>query len=116
MTTPTITWRISQLDCKPIDGNHNDVVVTAHWQCVGELVDGDNTFNGSVINVANFSSPSGEFTPYADLTESQVLGWIWANGVDKDATESAVAAQIEAKINPPIVQPALPWAQEGVEV
>jgi hypothetical protein len=40
----------------------------------------------------------------------QVLGWVWANGVDKDATEAAVEGQIEAQKNPPVVSPPLPWA------
>jgi hypothetical protein len=53
---------------------------------------------------------SGTFTPYAQLTESQVLGWIWANGVDQTATEAAVAQQIQNQINPPVVTPPLPWA------
>jgi hypothetical protein len=38
------------------------------------------------------------------------LGWVWANGVDKAATEAAVEGQIEAQKNPPIVAPPLPWA------
>jgi hypothetical protein len=50
------------------------------------------------------------FVPYADLTQDQVLGWCWANGVDKAATEAAVAQNIENQINPPIVTPPLPWA------
>jgi hypothetical protein len=60
---------------------------------------------------AGFAVVEGEaFTPYDQLTKEQVLGWIWANGVDKDATEAAVAQQIENQINPPIVSPALPWS------
>jgi hypothetical protein len=43
------------------------------------------------------------------LTQDQVLGWVWANGVDKDATEAAVEGQIEAQKNPPVVSPPLPW-------
>jgi len=39
-----------------------------------------------------------------------VLGWIWANGVDKAATEAAVQTQIDNQINPPIITPTLPWA------
>jgi hypothetical protein len=38
-----------------------------------------------------------------------VLGWVWANGVDKDATEAAVEQQIANQKNPPIVSPPLPW-------
>jgi hypothetical protein len=45
---------------------------------------------------------------YADLTEATVLGWIWANGVDKDAVEASLAAQIEAKKNPTTAT-GVPW-------
>jgi len=102
----TITWNISQLDCLPQSAEGADYVVTAHWQCNG--VDGD--YNGSVYSTCSFAVVEGtSFTPYADLTQAQVLGWIWANGVDKDATEAAVEQQIETQKNPPIVAPPLPW-------
>lgn len=103
----TFNWTISQLDCKPQDGNLQDVVLTAHWRCTG--VDGDHS--GSVYATCSFPAPEGEFTEYANLTEAQVLGWCWANGVDQAATEAAVQSQIDNQINPPIVSPALPWAQ-----
>ena len=48
---------------------------------------------------------------YADLTQEQVLGWIWANGVDKDTTEAALAAQIEMKKNP-VTATGVPWSNE----
>jgi len=102
----TITWNISQLDCLPQSAEGADYVVTAHWQCNG--VDGD--YSGSVYSTCSFAVVQGAFTPYADLTQDQVLGWCWANGVDKDATEAAVAQQIANAKNPPVVSPALPWA------
>ena len=102
-----ITWNVSQLDCLPQSAEGADYVVTAHWQCNG--VDGD--YNGSVYSTCSFPVVQGEsFTPYASLTQDQVLGWIWASGVDKDATEAAVEQQIQNQINPPIVTPPLPWA------
>jgi len=102
----TITWNISVLDCLPQSAEGADYVVTAHWQCNG--VDGD--YNGSVYSTCSFPVVEGtSFTPYADLTLDQVLGWIWANGVDKTATEAAVEQQIETQKNPPIVAPPLPW-------
>jgi len=102
----TITWNISVLDCLPQSAEGADYVVTAHWQCTG--VDGD--YNGSVYSTCSFPVVEGtSFTPYADLTQAQVLGWIWANGVDKDATEAAVEQQVETQKNPPIVAPPLPW-------
>ena len=101
-----ITLNVSQLDCLPQSAEGADYVVTAHWQCNG--VDGD--YSGSVYSTCSFPVVQGEsFVPYADLTLDTVLGWIWANGVDKAATEAAVEQQIQNQINPPIVTPQLPW-------
>jgi hypothetical protein len=103
----TITWNISVLNCVPQAPEGEDYVVTAHWQCNG--VDGD--YSASVYSTCSFPVVQGEsFTPYADLTLEQVLGWCWANGVDQAATEAAVEQQIQNQINPPIVSPPLPWA------
>ena len=102
----TITWTISQLDCYPQVGTETDVVMTAHWQCTGV----QDTFTSQVYSTCSFPPPTGtDFTPYPDLTQDQVLGWCWANGVDKDATEAAVQTQLDNQINPPIVSPELPW-------
>jgi hypothetical protein len=103
----TITWIIEAMDCKPQEGDLTDVVITAHWRCNGT----DGTFNGTVYGTCGFSQPEGDFTPYADLTQDQVLGWCWANGVDKDATEVNVNAQIANQVTPPVVTPPLPWSQ-----
>jgi hypothetical protein len=37
-----------------------------------------------------------------------VLGWVWADGVDKDATEAALQAKIEADKNP-VTAAGVPW-------
>ena len=101
-----ITWNISVLNCIPQTAEGADYVVTAHWQCTG--VDG--AYTGQVYSTTSFAVVQGEsFVPYADLTLETVLGWIWANGVDKAATEAAVEQQIQNQINPPIVSPPLPW-------
>ena len=101
----TITWTITALDVRPQEAQYTDVVVTAHWTCSG--VDGE--YNGSVYSTCSFPMPEGQFTPYADLTQDQVLGWCWENGVDKDSAEAAVQQQIENAKNPPIISPQLPW-------
>ncbi len=102
-----MNWIISQLDCKVSEGDLSDVCIVAHWQC-SDIVDG---YSASVFATCSLPSPDPEsFTPYADLTQEQVLEWIWANGVDKDATEAAVLQQIKNQKNPPVVAPPLPWA------
>ena len=108
----TITWTIQWMQCKPTEGQYTDVVITAGWICSGTQTEGDKEYNGSVYSTCSFAQPSegGSFTPYADLTQDQVLGWCWANGVDQASAEAAVQQQIDNQINPPIVQPPLPWA------
>lgn len=102
-------WVVEWVKCKPVDGEYTDVVVTAGWRCNG--VDGDHS--GSVYSTCSFPAPEGSFTPYSQLTQDQILGWIWASGVDKDAAEAAVQQQINDQINPPITQPPLPWSQNA---
>jgi hypothetical protein len=101
----TTTWTITAMDCSTTETNP-DTVITAHWTCSGT----DGTYSASVYSTCSFSPPEGTFTPYADLTQEQVLGWCWANGVDQTATEAAVEQQLANQINPPVVTPALPWA------
>lgn len=102
----TITWSVTAMDCYPQEAGNDDVVFTVHWICAG--VDGE--YSTHVYNTTSVPAPEGSFTPYADLTQEQVLGWVWANGVDKDATEAAVQQQIDKQIDPPVVTPPLPWA------
>jgi hypothetical protein len=49
-----------------------------------------------------------DYTPYADVTESQVLDWVWADGVDKDSIETSLQANIDAQINP-VTASGVPW-------
>jgi hypothetical protein len=106
----TIVWNISQMDCYPQAEGEADVVFTVHWQCHGTQEQDGNAYNGSVSSICGVTYSAGSpYTPYADLTQDQVFGWIWASGVDKDAIEAAVQQQIDNAINPPVVTPPLPW-------
>jgi hypothetical protein len=101
----TISWIIERLLVKPTEGSLVDVVITADWRCNGT----DETYSGTCYGSCSFAPPSGEFTPYEDLTEQQVLGWCYANGVDQAAIEANVTQQIADQINPPVIAPPLPW-------
>ena len=93
------------MNCSTTEQNP-DTVITVHWTCSGT----DGTYNASVYNTCSLPAPTGTFTPYSDLTQQEVLGWIWANGVDQAATEAAVEQQIQNQINPPVVTLPLPWS------
>jgi hypothetical protein len=101
----TILWIIERLLVKPTEGSLTDVVITADWRCNGT----DETYSGTCYGSCSFQPPSGSFTPYEDLTQEQVLGWCYANGVDQAAIEANVSLQIENQINPPVVTLPLPW-------
>jgi hypothetical protein len=102
--TTQITWTITAMNCSTTETNP-DTVIVCHWTCSGT----DGTYNASIYSTCSVPSPTGSFTPYSDLTQSQVLDWCYANGVDKSATEAAVEAQLQAQINPPVVVLPLPW-------
>jgi hypothetical protein len=112
--TATTTWIIEWMSCKPTEGTLTDVVVTAGWRCNGTQTSDVGVtpviYNATIYSTCSFPLPDGTFTPYAELTQAQVLGWCYANGVDQAATEAAIQANIDNQINPPIVQPPLPWA------
>jgi hypothetical protein len=101
----TINWIIERLLVKPTEGSLTDVVITADWRCNGS----QDQYSGTCYGSCSFAAPSGSFTPYPDLTQEQVLGWCYANGVDKTAIEANVTQQINNQINPPVIAPPLPW-------
>jgi len=101
----TLSWIIERLLCKPVEGNLTDVVITADWRCNGS----QESFSGTCYGSCSFAPPSGDFTPYDQLTQDQVLSWCFANGVDQKAIEANVTQQINDQINPPVIAPPLPW-------
>jgi len=103
----TPVWIVEWMQTTPTSANPSEAVLQVGWRCNGQ--DGD--YSGSVYSTCTLPAANpANFTPYADLTQDQVLGWIWANGVNQSATEAAVAQQIEMQKNPPTIQPPPPWA------
>ena len=104
------TWTISTLERELEDGG----VIVAHWRATDSETVGTGdeavTYSATSYGTCGFTydASSPDFTPYDDLTESQVLGWCWANGVDQDAIEASLAAKIEADKNPTQAN-GVPW-------
>ena len=97
-----VTWTISTLERELSDGG----VIVAHWRATD--VDGDYSATSYGTCGFTYDASSPDFTPYDSLTESQVLGWCWANGVDQDAIEASLAAKIESDKNPTQAD-GVPW-------
>jgi len=95
----TTLWKIVQCDRLTADG----FIQTAHWTATA--TDGD--YTASSYGPCSFATATPAI-PYASVTEQEVLGWCWANGVDKYATEASLAAQIEMQKNP-VTATGVPW-------
>jgi hypothetical protein len=96
-----IVWTISTLDRE----TSNNFVTCAHWQSTA--TDGD--YTASIYSTCSWADGT-PVIPYENLTQETVLGWVWANGVDKQATEDALAANIALQKNP-VTSTGVPWGQ-----
>ena len=110
----TYSWDINRLDCYPQQDDRTDVVVNVHWtRCA---TDGEYSASlGDVMGIVLDST--APYTPYEDLTEAQVIGWL-----EKAFGPEALANQIvtlderiENQVNPPIISLPLPWVPAPVE-
>lgn len=104
--TTICTWTIENMATQLQVDSYSDVVIEVGWSCTGT----DGTYYAIVPGLTRVTFAGGsDFTPYADLTQDQVLSWIWSAGVDKVNVELDLASQIELQVNPPIVVLPLPW-------
>ena len=92
------TWNVVQMDRLTSDG----FVTTVHYNV--STVDGE--FTASTYGTVGYTE-EGAFTPYSQLTEAVVVGWV-QNSLGKDTVEQSLAAQIEAQKNP-VSESGLPW-------
>jgi hypothetical protein len=97
--TIAYNWTITQTDYEVSNG----FITTAHWTATA--VDGD--YTASIYSTCSWADGSPTI-PYADVTESEVLQWVWDSGVSKEATEAALAQNIELQKNP-VTATGTPW-------
>lgn len=105
----TYVWVIEAMDCVPQEDGKTDVVMTVHWRQNAT----DGTYNATVYGTVGLTyTARSPFTPYANLTQQQVIGWVQdALGAERCAEITAnLDAQIANQVNPPVVTPPLPWA------
>ena len=90
----TTTWTIAQLERTLDDGG----VVVAHWRATA--TDGD--YSASSYGTAGFTPDpsSSNWVDYNSISEELALSWCFDSGVDKDAIEASLAANIDGQINP----------------
>ena len=106
------TWSITKLVCFPQYDGQTDVVANIEWKAVATQVESGVTLTAEETGTvgSGFSPNIPDFTPYNQLTEQQVLNWVWSNGVSQEAVDFNLQGKINAQINPPVVTPSLPWS------
>ena len=95
----TPIWTITQTNYETSNG----FIFTAHWTAT--QVDGD--YTASIWSTCSWQAGTPTI-PYASVTMQEVLQWVWDSGVSKDATEAALAQQIELQKNP-VTAAGVPW-------
>ena len=108
--TATFTWTIPLCEHVIADGGINVV----HWRCTAEetVGTGDDavTYTASSYGTCGltYDASASDFVAYDSVTQSDVEGWIWANGVDQSEIETSLQANIDAQKNP-IEASGVPW-------
>jgi len=89
----TTTWSVNNMTHNDADGG----VILVYWSCVAAS-DGTPSYTategGKLRLEPDPTSPN--FIPYADLTENDVLGWVYASLVEGDETPDEAKARVEA--------------------
>jgi hypothetical protein len=94
-------WQINQMDRLTSDG----FVVTVHYTVTAQ----EGEYTASTYGTVGYSEQPGEsYTPYDQLTQEMVIGWVQTS-LGKDTVESSLVSQIEAQKQPKQVS-GLPWS------
>ena len=88
------TWTVSNMTHVDADGG----VILAYWSlvAVSDGEGGETATEGGKARFTYDASASG-YIAYADLKESDVLGWIWEQNKESDETAEEYKARIEAE-------------------
>jgi hypothetical protein len=101
-------WQIQSLSTYPQELDRSDVVFQVNWVCTAIEDQVSATSVGSVPVTYTAGTP---YTPYDQLTQEQVWGWINPS-IDHPEIEANLQAMIDEQKTPTVVTPPLPWAAE----
>ena len=101
------TWDVSTVDTYPTHNSQSDVIYNVHWRLTAEDdanqdADGNNIIATSYGTCGLDTSDLSSFTAFADLTASDVQGWVEAvfGADDVAAKKAALDAKIAEIITP----------------
>ncbi len=104
MSQVTLTWAVNNMTRVVDDG----FVVVVDWSCTASATGVNGAFYGGQTTYTNDPTEPG-FIPYDQLTEAEVLGWVYtALGDQKAEIEATLTAKVEKQLNPTTAQ-GVPW-------
>ena len=109
----TMKWEVPHLVYYPTKDGKSKVVYEVSWRCNGtEEKDGE-TYSSSAAgnNIIPYDADAS-FSAFDDLTEEQVLGWVWE--ADSDGTSKVVKADVEANVQASVDEHITPTSVVGV--
>ena len=109
------TWSVNNMTRVDADGG----VVLVYWQLLAasDAGGGETATEGGKARF-EYDASSSDFIAYADLKETDVLGWIWESAKEGDETaeefkariESERTAKVQAQIDRKVAQAdGVPW-------
>jgi hypothetical protein len=102
----TLNWSIQSMSAYPQESGQTDVVFQVNWQCSAN----DSGYSANSFGSVSVTYVAGSpYTPYADLTQDQVWGWINPS-INRTEIEANLQAMIDAQKTPKTVTPPLPWS------
>lgn len=96
-----VEWKILNMNRRATDG----FVVRATWEAIIKETDQQQVH---VTGVCTWKD-GDLITPYENLNEQQVLGWVWSK-IDKLDIEQHLESKMESLKNPKIEQ-GVPWTE-----
>lgn len=99
-------WSILSMPAYPQVEGQTDVVFQVNWSCGAT----EDRLSASSVGAVPVTYTAGSpYTPYDQLTQEQVWGWVNPQ-IDRTEIESNLQALIDAQKTPVVVTPPLPWS------
>jgi hypothetical protein len=110
MSQVTLTWAVNNMTRVLDDG----FVIVVDWSCTASATDVQGAFYGGQSTYPNNPSEPG-FIPYDQLTEAQVLGWVYTGlGDQKAEIEATLTAKVQKQLSPTTAN-GVPWNTDPVQ-
>jgi len=90
----TSTWSVTDMTHVDADGG----VIKAYWSCVAasDTTPSYSASEGGKL-LCTYDASASDYIAYADLTEANVLGWVYNSLIVDDETAAEAKARIETE-------------------